>query len=169
LAANKTVTQAPKQAAIPPVAILIGLVLVAGLGGFYYLNERSKQSPPGPPPLTGDAKAYLKYLQFVAADGQTPESPKMEAHESYLKQSVVEITGNIRNTGNRVVELIEINCVFYDPYGQLVLRERVPVVTRKMGKLAPGETKAFRLAFDNVPESWNQAMPTMVIARIDFS
>jgi hypothetical protein len=30
-------------------------------------------------------------------------------------------------------------------------------------------SKAFRLAFDNVPEGWNQAMPTMVIARIDFS
>ena len=35
--------------------------------------------------------------------------------------------------------------------------------------MSPGETKAFRLAFDHVPESWNQAMPTMVIARIDFS
>jgi hypothetical protein len=29
--------------------------------------------------------------------------------------------------------------------------------------------KPFRLAFDNVPEEWNQAMPSMVIARIDFS
>jgi hypothetical protein len=38
-----------------------------------------------------------------------------------------------------------------------------------MGKLAPGETKPFRLAFDNVPEAWNQAMPGMIIARIDFS
>jgi hypothetical protein len=151
------------------VAIVIAVVLAAGLGGFYYLNQRAKQSPPAPPPLTGDAKAYLKHLRFVAADGQTPESPKMTAHESYMKQSVVEITGNIQNMGDRVVEVIEINCVFYDPYGQMVLRERVPVVTKKMGKLAPGESKAFRLAFDNVPESWNQAMPTMVIARIDFS
>ena len=169
MAANNTIPQPPKQAVIPPVAIVIGIVLALGLGGFYYLEHRSKQSPPAPPPLTGDAKAYLKYLQFVAADGQTPESPRMVAHESYMKQAVVEITGNIKNTGDRVVELIEINCVFYDPYGQLVLRERVPVVTRKMGKLAPGESKAFRLAFDSVPESWNQAMPTMVIARIDFS
>jgi hypothetical protein len=38
-----------------------------------------------------------------------------------------------------------------------------------MGKLAPGESKPFRLAFDNVPESWNQAMPQMVIAAIDFA
>ena len=93
----------------------------------------------------------------------------MQAHESYLKQSIVEITGNITNAGDRVLELVEINCVFYDPYGQVVLRERVPIVTRKMGKFAPGETKPFRLAFDTVPESWNQQMPQMVIARIDFS
>ena len=116
-------------------------------------------SPAAPPPLTGDAKAYLKYLRFVTADGQALESPKMVAHESYMKQSVVEITGNIQNTGDRVVEVIEINCVFYDPYGQMVLRERVPVVTRKMGKLAPGESKAFRLAFGHVREGWNHPMP----------
>lgn len=158
-----------KSAGVPPVAIVIGVVLAVGLGGFVYLNQRAKQPAPPPPPLTGDAKAYLKNLRFVAADGQTAESPQMVKHESYMKQAVVEITGNIQNNGDRVLELIEINCVFYDPYGQVVLRERVPVVSRKMGKLAPGETKAFRLAFDSVPESWNQAMPTMVIARIDFS
>jgi len=50
-----------------------------------------------------------------------------------------------------------------------VLRERMPIVTKKMGGLAPGENKSFRLAFDNLPESWNQALPQMVIARIDFS
>ena len=65
--------------------------------------------------------------------------------------------------------MVEINCVFYDPYGQVVLRERVPIVSRKMGNLAPGEIKNFRLAFDNIPESWNQAMPQLVIARIDFA
>lgn len=169
MAANKTVTPTEKQPVLSPIAIVIGLVLVAGLAGFLYLNYRAKQPAPPPPPLTGDAKAYLKDLAFVAADGQTPESPKMEAHESYLKQSIVEITGNIRNKGDRILNLVEINCVFYDPYNQVVLRERVPIVSRKMGKLSPGEAKAFRLAFDNVPESWNQAMPQMVIARIDFN
>jgi hypothetical protein len=142
---------------------------VAGLAGFLYLDRAAKRPPEAPPPLTGPAKEYVKHLRFVSADGQSGEAPKMEAHESYLKQSVVEITGNIQNTGDRVVELVEINCVFYDPSGSVVLRERVPIVSRKMGKLAPGETKAFRLAFDNVPDSWNQAMPSMVIARIDFS
>ena len=165
---NKATTP-PKQAAVPPVVMVIGAILVVGLAGFLYLDKAAKRPPEAPPPLTGPAKEYVRYLRFVSADGHTPESPKMEAHESYLKQSVVEITGNIQNTGDRVLELVEINCVFYDAYGQVVLRERVPMVSKKMGKLAPRETKPFRLAFDNVPESWNQVMPSMIIARIDFS
>jgi hypothetical protein len=168
LAANKPAVS-EKRAAIPPAAIVVVAVLAAGVAGFFYLNHAANRPAAAPPPLTGPARDYVKNLRFVSADGQNPESPKMEAHESYLKQSVVEITGNIQNTGDRVLELVEINCVFYDPYGQVVLRERVPIVSRKMGKLAPRETKAFRLAFDNVPESWNQAMPAMVIAGISFS
>ncbi|HEY2013570.1 MAG TPA: DUF3426 domain-containing protein [Bryobacteraceae bacterium] len=167
--ANNTATPAKKQPAVPPVAIVIGVVVVAGLAGFLYLERAATQPPAAPPPLTGPAKEYVKFLKFVSADGQTVESPQMTAHESYMKLSVVEITGNIQNTGDRVLELVEINCVFTDPYGQVLLRERVPIVSKKMGKLSPGETKSFRLAFDNVPEGWNQAMPQMVIARIDFS
>ncbi len=169
MAANKAATPKKEKAAIPPAAIVGAAVVLIGVAGLLYLNNAAKRPPAAPPPLTGPAKEYVRRLQFVAADGQTPENPKMEAHESYLKQSVVEITGNLRNNGDRVLELVEINCVFYDPYGQEVLRERVPIVGKKNGKLAPGESKSFRLAFDNVPEAWNQAMPGMIIARIDFS
>jgi hypothetical protein len=169
LAANKSETPVKKEkAAIPPAAIVVGIVVLLGAAGFFYLNYAANRPAPAPPPLTAEAKAYLPNLAFVAADGQTPESPKMEAHESYLKQSVVEITGNIRNKGDRTLDLVEINWVFYDPYEQVVLRERVSIVGKKTGKLAPGESKPFRVAFDNVPEGWNQAMPTMFIARIDF-
>jgi hypothetical protein len=41
-------------------------------------------------------------------------------------------------------------------------------VSKKTGGVAPGEAKTFRLPFDNIPESWNQMMPQLVIARIDF-
>lgn len=161
MAANRTEPSEKRRASIPPAAIVIGLVLVLGLAGFWYLDRASKRPLAPPPPLTGTAKAYSRYLPL--ADVQ------MNAHESYLKQSVVEITGKIGNTGDRVLQTVEINCIFYDPYGQVVLKERVPIVSRKMGALSPGELKPFRLAFDNVPESWNQAMPAMVIAAIEFS
>jgi hypothetical protein len=150
------------------MVLVIVVVAVAGLAGFWYLDRASRQPPPGPPPLTGPARAYVRFLKFVAADGRTAESPVMEAHESYLKQSVVEITGNLLNAGDRVLNSVEVNCIFYDPYGQVILRERVPVITKKMGGVAPGDAKPFRLAFDNMPDSWNQMMPQMVIAGIEF-
>jgi hypothetical protein len=50
----------------------------------------------------------------------------------------------------------------------VVLRERVAIVRSKNGGLAPTETKAFRMPFDNMPQSWNQAMPQLVIAQIQF-
>ena len=73
------------------------------------------------------------------------------------------------NTGGRALRTVEINCVFYDPYGQIVLRKRVAIVSKKMGGLTPGEVKEFRLPFDEIPESWNQALPQLVIASIEFS
>jgi hypothetical protein len=164
LAANKTAPiQDKKPASIPPVAIVIGLLLVVGVLGFWYLN-RAAQRPPAPlPPLTGDARQYVH-------DGHLPISEvAMEAHESYLKQQVVEITGKIGNTGNRVVDTAEIYCVFKDSYDQVILRQRVAIVSKKMGGLAPGEIKTFRLPFDTIPESWNQVLPQIVIARIEFA
>jgi flagellar basal body-associated protein FliL len=158
LAANKAATPRKEQIAIPPLAIVIVLALGAGLAAFLYLS--AKRPPPAPPPLTAEARAYVRYLKL--------SDVQMKAHESYLKQSVVEITGNIENAGDRKMALVEITCVFYDAYGQVVLRERVPIVSQKIGGVAPGETKSFRLPFDNIPESWNQMMPQLVIARIDF-
>ena len=166
---NRTVAQKQERAFIPPIIFVIGAVLVVGIAGFLYLDKASNRPAAAPPPLTGPAKEYAKYLKFVSPDGQNVESPKMVAHESYMKQQVVEITGNIQNTGDRVLQLVEITCVFYDPYGQVVLRERVPIVNAKTAKFTPGDIRPFRLAFDNIPESWNQAMPTMVIARIEFA
>ena len=148
-----------KRLSLPPMAIVIVAAVAVGLAGFWYLNR--PVTPKAPPPLTGDARAYVRNLALSGVG--------MQANESYLSQQVVEITGQLGNRGNRVLRTVEINCVFYDPYGQVVLRERVPIISAKMGGLAPGESKPFRLAFDDVPDSWNQAMPQLVIAGIDFS
>jgi hypothetical protein len=161
--ADNAIVRKEKQASIPPVAIVICLALVAGAAGIWYLNRAAQRPLPELPPLTGDARAY------VAGRHLPITNVNMEAHESYLKQQIVEITGNIGNTGNRVITMAEIYCVFRDSFGQVVLRRRLSIVGKKIGGLAPGETKPFRLPFDDIPESWNQAMPDIVIANIQFS
>lgn len=159
------------------MAIVAGIVVLVGLGGFLYLDKLSKQPPPGPAPLTGDARAYVKYLKFVGADGKTAENPVMSSHESYLNQSVVEITGNLLNAGDRALNSVEVSWLFHEPgavmpdgqlYQEVIWRERTFLVTRKQGGLAPGQAKPFKVSFDNIPDSWNQAMPSLVIASIEF-
>ena len=158
--ANRTSVTPEKKAAIPPLAIVIFLVVVVGLGGFFYLNRAASRPPAAPPPLTKEAREYVHNLNL--------SNVQMNAHTSYLNQQVVEITGSVENGGARNMAVVEINCVFYDAYGQLILRKRVPVISRKMGGLAPKESKQFRLPFDDIPESWNQALPQLVIAQIQF-
>jgi hypothetical protein len=116
--------------------------------------------PTAPPELTAEAKAYVKNLQLAEVE--------MKAHESFMGSQLVEITGKITNNGNRELKQVDLNCVFYDAYAQVVLRQRVSIVRPKTGSLKPGETKSFRLPFDTLPQSWNQAMPQMVIAGIVF-
>jgi hypothetical protein len=162
LAVNKAVEPTPPKAGLPTAAIVIGVVLLAGVGGFLFLERVSNAPPPPLAPLTGEAREYVKNRNLRLADVE------MKAHESYLKQSVVEITGTIQNAGDRKIKTVEIYCVFNDSLGQVVKRARVTIVGGKNGGEGPGETKPFRLAFDDIPESWNQATPDLIIASIEF-
>ena len=139
------------------VAAVVILLAAAGWGYMQYLDRHGS----GDIPLTAEARAYTRNLQLSDVE--------MKASENYFQQAVVEIEGKIANTGDRPLDTVEIYCVFRDPYGQLVLRRRLAIVSVRMGGLKPGETKSFRLPFDDLPVSWNQAMPQLVIAGVKFS
>jgi hypothetical protein len=139
--------------------VAAALVLLGG-AIFAYLQYSSKQSAEKLA-LTAEAKEYVRNLQLSDVE--------MKATDSYLSQRVVEIQGKIGNAGARPLEVVEIFCIFRDVYGQTVLRARVPIVRGRTGGLKPGETKSFRLPFDEIPGSWNQAMPQLVIAGVKFS
>ena len=142
------------------VAVLA--LLAAGILG--YTRYASRHASDAAAPLTAEGKAYTRSLQLSDVE--------MKATENYFKQTVVEIDGKIANVGTRVLDTVEIYCVFHDAYGQLVLRRRVPIVGGGAagGKgLKPGGIKSFRLPFDDIPESWNQVMPQLVIAGVKFS
>jgi len=140
-----------------PVYIVAAVALMGG-AAFYYLGKTSRPAPELP--LTPEARAYVQNLKLSDVG--------IQANESYFNQVVVEIVGKVTNAGDRKLDTVEIYCVFSDSYGQLVLRKRVPIVGGRMGGLGPGETKTFRLPFDELPESWNHAMPQLVIAGIKF-
>ena len=149
-----------KRSRRPLGRIAFLLVLAAAAAGIIWYLEKSPE-PPAEPVLTAEAKAYTRNLQLSGVE--------MKATDNVLGQTLVEVVGEITNNGDRPVELVELNCVFYDPYGQVIHRERVAIVRGRDGVMTPGETRRFRLPFDAIPDGWNQVMPQLVIAQIVFA
>jgi hypothetical protein len=146
---------------ISPASIVIALGTILILGVFGWLTFGPKPPPPPPPVLTVEAKQYLDNLVLSGVH--------MQAAESLANQRVVEILGDIANKGDRTVRLAEVTCVFRDYYGKELKRERVAIVGQTTGPLAPGVSKPFRLAFDDLADTWDQALPGLVIAQIQFN
>jgi len=140
--------------------VVLAAVIVIASAGFWFLFLRGGPAATQQVMLTPEARAYVGKLGLSEVE--------MKASENFMKATVVEISGKIANRGDRPLKLVEINCVFYAPYGQLLLRERVAIVKSNGASLPPGETRAFRLPFDSIPSGWNQTLPQLVIARIDF-
>ena len=145
---------------ISPAGIVIALAMILILGGLSWLTFGPPPKQPPPPVLTEEAKQYLNNLVL--------SNVHMQAAESMVNQRVVEILGDISNKGEKTVKLAEVTCVFYDYYGKELKRERVAIVGQAGKPMAPGASKPFRLAFDDLADTWNQALPKLVIAQIQF-
>jgi hypothetical protein len=139
----------------------MGIAILMGLAGLYYYLNFTTPRKVAEIPLTVEGKTYARSLKLSDVD--------MKATSAYFGSTLIEIEGKVANAGDRALDTVDIYCVFYDGDKQMVLRKRVPIVSRKMGGLKPGETKSFRLPFDEIPTSWNQALPTLVIAGLTFS
>ncbi len=142
------------------VPLLIAAVLAGGIGTLAYFEwKRRAEQPPAQIVLTDEARAYLSSLDLGGVE--------MSGKENALGQTLVEITGHITNLGEKQVRSIHLNCVFFDVYGIELHRALATIVHARTG-LAPASQEGFRLAFDDIPEGWNQVMPSLYIAEIVF-
>ena len=141
-----------------PLFIVLGVVIAIAICGWFVVKYSSTAQPGA---LTPEAKAYVRNLGL--------EGVEMKATESYVGSTLIEIVGKIQNKGDKPLRLVELNCVFYDVNLNVIHRERVPIVKRSaLGSLKPGENRGFRMPFDAIPSGWNQALPQLVIANIEF-
>ena len=160
MASEFQTSKASRSQGLKPFVYVIAATVIFGVAIWGYTEYAARRASQVIA-LTPEAKAYTRNLQLSDVE--------MKASENYFKQTVVEIDGRIANMGPRPLDTVEIYCIFHDPYGQLVLRRRLPIVGGRIGGLKPGEMKSFRLPFDDIPPSWNQTMPQLVIAAVKFS
>jgi hypothetical protein len=153
---DKQLKEASKTPLMP---ILIGALAVAAAGAvLLYMQQAGRGDSEAA--LTDDARAYLTNLDL--------NNVTMEARDDALGQTLLEITGEITNLGQSEVVVVEANCVFRDVDGTELERQRAALVSERTGALEPGDTQTFRMAFDSVPEAWNQIVPDLFIAQIRF-
>lgn len=141
------------------MVIVVGALIVCGALLYYFLLHGGPRERPQVA-LTPEAKQYVRHLELSGVE--------MKATENMLGNVLVEIVGTITNKGERPLRLVEILCIFYDPWAKEVHRERVAIVRSGGASLKKGESRPFRLPFDNLPANWNQSMPQMVIASVVF-
>jgi hypothetical protein len=144
--------------------ILIGIVIVGVVVGVLALILRAKQTRPAAPP------AYAANLKF--------SDLKASAAQNFVGATVSYLDGTITNTGDKTVIHAVVQITFKDDMGQTAQREELPIhvlrpggpydeaVDLNLSPLASGQSKPFRLTFENISAQWNHAYPDLQIMQV---
>ena len=158
----------PKRA-FPATAVTIAAVAVAILVTLLVLMSRRHEATPPPNTLLPLA-AYAPNL--VLTDVHMSESSSMSGGK------LLYVEGHLANHGPATVTGISVQVVFSNdvkmppqmetgPLNLIYMRQPY-VDTRPVSAspLAPGAEADFRLAFDDVNDTWNQQMPQIRITQV---
>jgi len=144
--------------------ILIGIVIVGVVVGILVLILRAKETKPAAPP------AYAANLKF--------SDMKTSAAQNFAGATVSYLDGIITNTGDKTVFHAMVQITFKDDMGQTAQREELPIhilrtggpydeaVDLSLSPLAPGQSKPFRLTFENISAQWNHVYPDLQITQV---
>ncbi len=159
---NLNPTTEPQESSFRP--ILIGLVIVVVVvGAIVFVFRAEQKKPPEPSPYA----ANLKFSDLKAS-----------AAQNFAGATVSYLDGQITNTGNQTVIHAVVQVTFKDDMGQTAQKEELPIhvlriggpydeaVDLNMSPLLPGQTKPFRLTFEDISAQWNHAYPEMQVTQV---
>lgn len=144
--------------------VLIGVVIVGVVVGLIVLAFRAERPKPTEPP------AYAAYLKF--------SDLKVSAAQNFVGATVSYLDGVVINTGDKTLIHAVVEVTFKDDLGQIVQREEMPLHVLRTGgpydeavdlsvsPLAPGQSKPFRLTFENISAQWNHAYPDLRVTDV---
>jgi hypothetical protein len=144
--------------------ILIGIILLGVVVAILALILRNEQPKPAAPP------AYAVNLKFL--------NLQTSAAQNFVGATLSYLDGTVSNTGDKTVSHAVVQITFKDDMGQTAQREEVPIRVLRTGgaydeavdlsvsPLAPGQSKPFRLTFENISAQWNHAYPDLQITQV---
>jgi hypothetical protein len=168
LSPDKTAAKEPR-----PVApwVIAGIVVLLVLGVFL---ARGHHAPPANPGGAGLAQPDPYAANLTISNLQMSEASSVAgAKSTYLD-------GLIANHGSQTVSGLTVQVAFHDFTGQFARNETMPLFLIRTHQpyidtepvsaapIGPGESREFRLIFDNVPENWNQNYPEIRVIEVKF-
>ena len=134
------------------LAFTLGAATFAGCGG----PKKAAKSAP-----TAEEKAYLQNIQLTPG--------RVEAAKNFLNHIVTTVHGTVTNNGKKSVRYLQISLTFSDIEGKPIEQKTADAISPNAPPLGPGQTRAFQIAFDEVPPMWNQAPPRMAPAHVTLA
>jgi hypothetical protein len=144
------------------IAIAVVAVIDVAVGAAFLLRGQPKGSS-GPPPYATN----LKLSDF-----------KMSAAENFVGVTVSYVDGTVTNNGSKTVTHLVVQVNFKDDMEQIAQREEIPMQVLKtdgpypeavdfsISPLGPGQSKPFRLTFENISAQWNRQYPEIQITDV---
>ena len=141
---------------------IAGAVVLLLLGGILLATHHK---PPTPAGVILPLDPYAPSLVF--SDLQMSESASVTG----LKATYID--GHVRNTGSHTVTAATLQVLFandmqmppqIEPVELTLIRTHEPYIDTQpisAAPLAPGDTREFRLAFENISSDWNQQLPAI--------
>jgi hypothetical protein len=151
----------------PVVAVVVAALILAAF--LYYLPRTPKRGP-NPTAAAVPDQPFGKQIQLTNLKVQ----PSPTGDSVYLQ-------GTVSNASPQKINDVTVVARFYDKAGNVVHQDTVPMqalpkntantvaVSMAEDPLNPDSTKEFRMAFDNVPTTWNHEAPALEIAHIGFA
>ena len=136
------------------------LVLVGALIGWVLLSPEPRG---GPAELTETTD--LAEIQKSVELGRL----SIATSENYVGHKIRLILGEVKNiSAGRPIRMVELKLVFSDFDGNPVQEDIAKAFKAALPPLLPGTAYRFRLAFENLPLSWNFRIPRAKVVRIGY-
>ncbi len=141
-------------------------VILLALGGLLLLTHHKPAAANVILPLD----PYAPNLVF--SDVQMSESSSVSG------MKVTFVDGTVRNTGSRTISGIDLQVIFandlqmppqIEPVPLNLIRTHEPYIDTEPVSavpLAPGDSREFRLAFENISQDWNQSLPAIRVVKV---
>jgi hypothetical protein len=148
-----------RQKAVAVIGALV-IVLVAGYAGMRALAPGSE--PDLPEGLEEETERPI--VERAVALSRI----RIQTSTNFLGHRIYSIHGNVKNTSDRPLRLVEVLMTFVDAQDKPVQEGVHQVFEPKFKPLEPGTEFEFSVAFENLPKDWNYRIPHARVSRIAF-